>query len=69
MIEITARYQSDPLLGFGTPNDHEVKSMIDIQSFTETDAVDPDGTRQTARELKRLVDMIESKLGEQSFFG
>jgi hypothetical protein len=63
VIEIKARFQSDPLLRFGDLNDHEVTSMIDIHSFAETDAVDPDGSRQSARELKRIADIVEERLG------
>jgi hypothetical protein len=60
-VKVTTRFQSDPLLGFGNMNDHDVESVLEVQSFFDSDAVDPDGARQSARELKRIADLLEER--------
>ncbi len=62
VITVTASFESDPLLGFGPMNDHSVVSLVDVFSFDETDAVDPDGGRQSARQLKRIADVVVKRL-------
>ena len=39
-----------------------VTNFLDIKSFEGTDATDPDGSRQSAKELKRIADVIEKSV-------
>ncbi len=36
-----------------------VTNVLDIRSFEGTDATDPDGARQGAKQLKRIADVID----------
>ena len=60
-IEITAAYRSD---GFGTwgPTEHTTVSVVEVFSYLKTEAVDPDGARQSAKQLKRIADLLEQRL-------
>jgi len=35
-----------------------LQSILEVRSFKDTDAVDPDGARQSAKELKRIADVM-----------
>jgi hypothetical protein len=60
-VTVKAEFESDPLLGFGPMTDHEVVSILEIQSFWDTDAVDPDGARRSAKQLERIADLLEKR--------
>jgi hypothetical protein len=61
IVIVTARYRSTPLLARSDWNEYEVQSVVEVHSFTDGEAVDPDGARQSARELKRIADLLKSR--------
>jgi hypothetical protein len=66
VVTVTASFQSDPLLGIGPLTDHDVVSFLEVQSFVDGDAVDPDGARQSAKHLERIAVLLEAHFDESS---
>ena len=60
-IVVTCNYTSDAI-GWSAPREHETASLLEVASFDGTDATDPDGARQSAKQLKRIADVLEKRM-------
>jgi len=58
IVKVTCNYESQRPNPFRNKK-HFTECLIDVKSFTDTDATDPDGARQSAKEIKRIADFIE----------
>lgn len=56
-IDVISRFRSQD------GGSHSVHSVLEVRSFAKTSAVDTDGARQAARELKRIADTLRDMLG------
>lgn len=58
-VSITVTYRGDAIAWIpGRPYDST--TLLEVRSFEMSDAVDPDGSRQSARELKRIAEILEA---------
>jgi hypothetical protein len=64
-ITITCRFRSDAI-AWSAPRDHVTTSVLEAYSFDATDAVDADGARQSAEQLKRIADFLEGRASKMS---
>lgn len=61
VVKVTCKYESKRPGIFGNKK-HNTECLVDVKSFKETDATDLDGARQSAKELKRIADLLQKKL-------
>ena len=58
-IDVTITYRGKGYLTH-SPSEHTNRCPIEVFSHGSTDAVDPDGARQSARELKRIAEALNT---------
>jgi hypothetical protein len=57
-IDVKVSYRGSGFLTF-SPSEHTTVCPLEVRSYASTDATDPDGARQTAKQLKRIADELE----------